>query len=195
MKLQYRLEDTVEIEGVSYPINLSFDTVLRLFDLLKDSVLTEPEKIVLGLRILLGVSFLCDIETQNEIFLSVLEAFGIWERPKPRYDWKGNLMKPKMKEIAEEVFSFEHDAESIFAAFYQTYRIDLLEQQGKMRWEKFIALFNGLPSDTHFKHIVDIRQRELPEGKGKEIRKAKKQLLEAKQAYALPKEGEEDEQK
>lgn len=195
MKLQYRLEDTVEIEGVSYPINLSFDTVLRLFDLLKDPVLTESEKIVLGLRLLLGVSFLCDIETQNEIFLSVLEAFGIWERPKPRYDWKGNLMKPKMKEIAEEVFSFDHDAESIFAAFYQTYRIDLLEQQGKMRWEKFIALFNGLPSDTHFKHIVDIRQRDLPEGKGKEIRKAKKQLIEAKQAYALPKEGEENEQK
>lgn len=195
MKLQYRLEDTVEIEGVSYPINLSFDTVLRLFDLLKDPVLTESEKIVLGLRLLLGVSFLCDIETQNEIFLSVLEAFGIWERPKPRYDWKGNLMKPKMKEIAEEVFSFDHDAESIFAAFYQTYRIDLLEQQGKMRWEKFIALFNGLPSDTHFKHIVDIRQRDLPEGKGKEIRKAKKQLIEAKQAYALPKEGEEDESK
>ncbi|MGG5322604.1 hypothetical protein IGJ83_002437 [Enterococcus pernyi] len=195
MKLQYRLEDTVEIEGVSYPIDLSFDTVLRLFDLLKDPVLTESEKIVLGLRLLLGVSFLCDIETQNEIFLSVLEAFGIWERPKPRYDWKGNLMKPKMKEIAEEVFSFDHDAESIFAAFYQTYRIDLLEQQGKMRWEKFIALFNGLPSDTHFKHIVDIRQRDLPEGKGKEIRKAKKQLIEAKQAYALPKEGEEIEQK
>lgn len=131
MKLQYRLEDTVEIEGVSYPIDLSFDTVLRLFDLLKDPVLTESEKIVLGLRLLLGVSFLCDIETQNEIFLSVLEAFGIWERPKPRYDWKGNLMKPKMKEIAEEVFSFDHDAESIFAAFYQTYRIDLLETAGK----------------------------------------------------------------
>lgn len=195
MKLQYRLEDTVEIDGVSYPIDLSFDTVLRLFDLLKDPVLTESEKIVLGLQLLLGVSFLYDIETQNELFLSVLESFGIWERPKPRYDWKGNLMKPKMKEIAEEYFSFDHDAESIFAAFYQAYHIDLFEQRGKLRWEKFIALFNALPSDTHFKHIVDIRQRELPEGKGKEIRKAKKQLIEAKQAYALPKEGEEDEQK
>ncbi|MFR0815849.1 MAG: Gp15 family bacteriophage protein [Enterococcus casseliflavus] len=48
MKLQYRLEDTVEIEGVSYPIDLSFDTVLRLFDLLKDPVLSESEKILLG---------------------------------------------------------------------------------------------------------------------------------------------------
>lgn len=195
MKLQYRLDETVEIEGVAYPINLSFDVVLRLFDLLKDPILTEPEKIVYGLQLLLDVSFLYDIETQNEIFLSILEAFDIWEKPKSRYDRNGKKLKPKMKEIAEECFSFDHDASSIFAAFYQAYHIDLFEQRGKMRWEKFIALFNALPSNTHFKYIVGIRQRDLPEGKGKEIRKARKQLLEAKQAYALPKEGEEDEQK
>ncbi|MFR0815594.1 MAG: Gp15 family bacteriophage protein [Enterococcus casseliflavus] len=68
MKLQYRLEDTVEIEGVSYPIDLSFDTVLRLFDLLKDPGLSEPEKILLGINLLLGVSFLYDIETQKYDF-------------------------------------------------------------------------------------------------------------------------------
>lgn len=131
MKLQYRLEETVEIEGVTYPIDLSFDTVLRLFDLLKDPVLTESEKIVLGLQLLLGVSFLCDIETQNTIFLSILETFDIWEKPKPRYDKKGNKLKPKMKEIADQHFSFDYDAPNIYAAFYQAYGIDLFDQRGK----------------------------------------------------------------
>ncbi|BAO08047.1 hypothetical protein MM1p45 [Enterococcus mundtii QU 25] len=193
MKLQYRLEDTVEIEGVSYPIDLSFDTVLRLFDLLKDPILTEPEKIALGLQLLLGVSFLYDIETQNTIFLSILETFDILEKPKPRYDKKGNQLKPKMKEIADQHFSFDYDAPNIYAAFYQSYGIDLFEERGKMRWEKFIALFGGLPDETRFRQIVSIRTRKMPTGKGN--KEAKDELRKLKKLYALPKEGEEDESK
>lgn len=193
MKLQYRLEDTVEIEGVSYPIDLSFDTVLRLFDLLKDPRLSEPEKILLGINLLLGVSFLYDIETQNTIFLSILETFDIWEKPKPRYDKKGNKLKPKMKEIADQHFSFDYDAPNIYAAFYQAYGIDLFDQRGKMRWEKFIALFGGLPDETRFRQIVSIRTKKMPTGKGN--KEAKDELRKLKKLYALPKEGEEDEQK
>lgn len=193
MKLQYRLEDTVEIEGVSYPIDLSFDTVLRLFDLLKDPVLTESEKIVLGLQLLLGVSFLCEIETQNTIFLSILEMFDIWEKPKSRYDRNGKKLKPKMKEIADQHFSFDYDAPNIYAAFYQAYGIDLFDQRGKMRWEKFIALFGGLPDETRFRQIVSIRTKKMPTGKGN--KEAKDELRKLKKLYALPKEGEEDEQK
>lgn len=193
MKLQYRLEDTVEIEGVSYPIDLSFDTVLRLFDLLKDPILTEPEKIALGLQLLLGVSFLYDIETQNTIFLSILETFDILEKPKPRYDKKGNQLKPKMKEIADQHFSFDYDAPNIYAAFYQSYGIDLFEERGKMRWEKFIALFGGLPDETRFRQIVSIRTRKMPTGKGN--KEVKDELRKLKKLYALPKEGEEDESK
>ena len=193
MKLQYRLEDTVEIEGVSYPIDLSFDTVLRLFDLLKDPVLSESEKILLGINLLLGVSFLYDIETQNTIFLSILETFDIWEKPKPRYDKKGNKLKPKMKDIAEQHFSFDYDAPNIYAAFYQAYGIDLFEQRGKMRWEKFIALFGGLPDETRFRQIVSIRTRKPSRAKGS--KEANEELRKLKKIYALPKEGEEDEQK
>ncbi|MFS1025135.1 Gp15 family bacteriophage protein [Enterococcus casseliflavus] len=193
MKLQYRLEETVEIEGVTYPIDLSFDTVLRLFDLLKDPVLTESEKIVLGLQLLLGVSFLCEIETQNTIFLSILEMFDIWEKPKSRYDRNGKKLKPKMKEIADQHFSFDYDAPNIYAAFYQAYGIDLFDQRGKMRWEKFIALFGGLPDETRFRQIVSIRTKKMPTGKGN--KEAKDELRKLKKLYALPKEGEEDEQK
>lgn len=193
MKLQYRLEETVEIEGVTYPIDLSFDTVLRLFDLLKDPLLTESEKIVLGLQLLLGVSFLCEIETQNTIFLSILEMFDIWEKPKSRYDRNGKKLKPKMKEIADQHFSFDYDAPNIYAAFYQAYGIDLFDQRGKMRWEKFIALFGGLPDETRFRQIVSIRTKKMPTGKGN--KEAKDELRKLKKLYALPKEGEEDEQK
>ncbi|MFR0815593.1 MAG: hypothetical protein ACLSIL_14675 [Enterococcus casseliflavus] len=54
---------------------------------------------------------------KNTIFLSILEAFDIWEKPKPRYDKKGNKLKPKMKEIADQQFSFDYDAPNIYAAF------------------------------------------------------------------------------
>ncbi len=193
MKLQYRLDETIEIAGVIYQINLTFDTVLRLFDLLKDPDLSEAEKIIFGLQLLLGVSFLYDIETQNEIFLSVLEAFGIWKRPELRYDVNGNILKPKVKDVAEQHFSFNYDADNIYAAFYQTYQIDLFEEQGKMRWEKFNALFGGLPDETRFRQIVSIRTRKPSKAKGS--KEANDELRKLKELYALPKEGEEDESK
>ncbi|MFR0815848.1 MAG: Gp15 family bacteriophage protein [Enterococcus casseliflavus] len=126
-------------------------------------------------------------------FLSILEAFDIWEKPKPRYDKKGNKLKPKMKEIADQHFSFDYDAPNIYAAFYQAYGIDLFDQRGKMRWEKFIALFGGLPDETRFRQIVSIRTKKMPTGKGN--KEAKDELRKLKKLYALPKEGEEDEQK
>lgn len=191
MKLHYRLEETVEIDGQSYPLHLSFDVVLRLFDVLKDPKLSEPEKVILGLNLMLGVSFLLDFDTQYEIFSTLLKTFELWKEPKPRYDMEGNELKPKLHKGVEH-FSFLHDADYIYAGFYQAYGIDLMDEHGKLRWEKFIALFNGLPEDTLFKGIIDIRKRPLP--KGKHAKEAKKELEKAKEYYALPGEGEKDEQ-
>ena len=55
-------------------------------------------------------------------------------------------------------FSWSKDAGMIEAAFLQNYQIDLMEEQGKMHWTKFKALFDGLSDNTRLIKIIQIRQ-------------------------------------
>lgn len=55
-------------------------------------------------------------------------------------------------------FSWSKDAGMIEAAFLQNYQIDLMEEQGKMHWTKFKALFDGLSDKTKLVKIIQIRQ-------------------------------------
>ncbi|KAA5653531.1 hypothetical protein F3G64_36180, partial [Pseudomonas aeruginosa] len=54
MDLAYPLEDSVEINGKEYKIDLSFDNVLRLIDMLNDKRLLPETQIKTGLKMLIG---------------------------------------------------------------------------------------------------------------------------------------------
>jgi len=55
------------------------------------------------------------------------------------------------------LYSFEKDANFIFAAFRQTHGIDL--QKEDLHWWKFIALFMDLGQDTTFCQLTALRKR------------------------------------
>lgn len=55
------------------------------------------------------------------------------------------------------LYSFEKDANYIFAAFRQTHGIDL--QTTDLHWWKFLALFMDLGSETTFCQLVSLRKR------------------------------------
>ncbi len=67
----------------------------------------------------------------------------------------------KKHENAKKVVDFEQDSKEIFAGFMQCYGIDLFSCR-RLHWWKFIALFNGLSSDTRIMQIIDIRQKPIP---------------------------------
>ena len=52
--IQYPLADTVEFAGVGYEVNASFDTILRVFDMLDDDKMPDYLKIKCGLIMFLG---------------------------------------------------------------------------------------------------------------------------------------------
>lgn len=60
-------------------------------------------------------------------------------------------------EDGPRLFSFEKDADLIFAAFRQTHGIDL--ETTEMHWWKFLALFMDLGADTAFCNLVGLRKR------------------------------------
>lgn len=188
MNLAYPLDETIEIDGKEYQLNLSFDNVLRLFDMLNDKELMDYEQIILGLEMLIGTDLPeYDIEKKEEIFHQIFtEIIAKDEEEEVEYDLEGNPM-PKSNgdegEEEERVYSIKQDAPYIFASFYQDYGIDLFEMQGKLHWVKFKALLAGLRPDTKFKEVVGIRTMELPSGKGTE--KERERVRELKRIYRL----------
>lgn len=187
LSLGYPTENEIEINGKVYPVDMSYDNIIRLFDLLEDKTIEELHKVIIGMKILLDCNVLkvdetCDLETFIAAFVTIKTEFIIDKgNGEPLVDLQGNPMpQPKNKEL----YSLNHDADYIYASFIQAYGIDLIEVRGELDWRKFNALLQGLPSNTRFKEVVDIRQR--PFATGKDSQKENKNLRDLKNMYALP---------
>lgn len=182
MDLAYPLTDTVNVNGKEYPLNASFDNVLRLIDMLNDDGLNDVEQIVIGLKMLIGTSLPeYPFDEKEEIFYRIYqELLGIDMEEVVPVDIAGNPM-PSKKE--ERTYDLKKDAEYIYASFMSDYGIDLFEQQGKLHWKKFQALLGGLTEGSKFVRVIQIRAMELPTGKGTE--KQRKQIQELKEYYKL----------
>lgn len=187
LSLGYPTENEIEINGKVYPVDMSYDNIIRLFDLLEDKTIEELHKVIIGMKILLDCNVLkvdetCDLETFIAAFVTIKTEFIIDKgNGEPLVDLQGNPMpQPKNKEL----YSLNHDADYIYASFIQAYGIDLIEVRGELDWRKFNALLQGLPSNTRFKEVVDIRKR--PFATGKDSQKENKNLRDLKNMYALP---------
>src|SRR5690625_2867409 len=181
LQLAYPLDDTVEIDGMTYDIDLSFDNVLRLIDLISDKEIDDYTRVLIGTEMLLGVCFLYDNETKSKIFVELFEnTVGKEDSKKQSVDLEGN---PRPQSKIERTYSLKEDADYIFASFYQDYGIDLHEMHGKLHWLKFRALLSGLSEGSKFMRVIDIRTMELPTGKG--TAKQASQVRKAKEQYVL----------
>ena len=132
-----------------------------------------------------------------DILTGALELFGSPERVVLRLSWpeRSALLEQIFREkiagrprpkIGQQkiLFDFEEDGEYIYASFMQAYGIDLIDQQGKLPWNRFMALFQGLPSGTKIKEIMRIRDMDIPTPNGKN-QKEIRQITELKMYYAL----------
>ena len=84
-------------------------------------------------------------------------------------------------EDAEAVYSYEYDAEYIYAAFMGQYKIDL--QSAKLHWWQFRALMRGLKEDNLFVKIMGYRAMKIPPDMPKE---QKTFYTKMKKLYELP---------
>lgn len=162
---------SIEWQGCRYNLTPAFDNVLNMYEVIEDADIYE--RLELMFYYLTDGSCPKDVNLLQEIL---------------------NLLFPKQqKQDAQRSFDFIQDGEYIYSAFMQAYGIDLVEEQGKLHWWKFNALLQGLPSNTRFMEIVEIRTRPLPKAtkyNGEEI----SQLVRLKAQYAL-KVSEEERQK
>lgn len=182
MRLNSRLITSFSFEDKTYDIDLAFDNVLDVFDVMDDKRLRDHEKAEICLALLLGDQEYDKAKT-IDLWNFIYESFiHIESKEVIKYDLKGNPMPSKNDKKDNKVIDFEVDAERIYASFMQAYNINLFEQQGKMHWKEFQSLLGGLPSDTIMQRIIQIRQWEPSKGDSKEH---KEEMEELQELYAL----------
>ena len=162
-----------------FVINPAYDTVLEVQKLYKEDTLTEFEKIDQALKMLVRNKWnlrLLNPEEKQKLLSVITKRYVEVEK------------RPQIKKSPFPVLDFEKDGDYIYASFMQAYKIDLIEEQGRLPWKKFLYLFNGLPADTKIKQIMRIRQMPVPEYNGKNSNEIQ-EINEMKSYYTLPVEG------
>ena len=190
MRLNDPYVDSIEFEGEVYPLNLSFNRVLDVFDVLRDDVLSEVEKAYTAIVILTGEENI-PFPVYIDMWLTIKEEYiDSSEEDEKTYDLQGNpLPKPRSNEASPRLIDFRKDAEYIFASFLQAYGLNLLREHENLTWSEFKALLNALPDDTIMQRVIEIRQWKPQKGESSEH---KKKMRKLQQKYQLLDREEED---
>lgn len=198
LDLSRKLTDKLVIDDEEFPLNLSFDNVLRLFEMWRDEDVPEFVKPHFGIRILTGETLEdFTVEEMSEVFNEVFEehiSLSTVEDNHVEYDLAGNPMKTVASDKGQEKapYDIRFDGDYIYASFLQAYGIDLFDVQGKLHWKKFNALLSGLPEGTKFMEVIKIRKWKPQKGDSAEY---KEEMRRLQKDYALPNEViEEDEE-
>lgn len=197
LDLSRKLTDKLVIDDKEFPLNLSFDNVLRLFEMWRDEDVPEFVKPHFGIRILTGETLEdFTVEEMSEVFNEVFEehiSLSTVEDNHVEYDLAGNPMKTTASSGKQEQapYDIRYDGDYIYSSFLQAYGIDLFDAQGKLHWRKFNALLSGLPEGTKLMEVIKIRKWKPQKGDSAEY---KEEMRRLQKDYALPNEIVEEEE-
>lgn len=183
-KLNEPLLDSIEFDGKIFNLDMSFDNILDVFDVVRDDELEPEEKIYTSLSLLIGEEQTenLDIYEMTSLFSQIKEKYIQMESSDQVYDLEGNPMELPGQSKKPD-FSLNYDAEIIFTSFMQAYGINLHDELGKMHWHKFRILLRDLPDDTKFKRAIEIRNWVPSKGTTSEERA---KMRELQKIYELP---------
>lgn len=165
------LPEVVEIAGNSVKIDTSFRTGIIFEEMLSDPELSDEDKLLTMLELYYpGIVF--DETTIREAIEKIFWFYRCGSEP--RQIAGGD-------EGGKTVFSYEYDADYIYAGFMSAYRIDLAKET--LHWWQFRALFRSLPEDTQIMKIIGYRSMKISPKLSKEQKEHYKRM---KRMYALP---------
>lgn len=203
--LSRKLTDKLVIDDKEYALDLSFDNVLKMFEMMRDDDIPEYIKPHFAIRMLISKSLAgttreekaesfnndfenYSIEEMSKVFKSVFEEHISLSDVKDNhveYDLAGNPMKTTASDDTKQraPYDIRYDGDYIYASFLQAYGIDLFDVQGVLHWKKFNALLSGLPEGTKFMEVVKIRKWKPQKGDSAEY---KEEMRRLQKDYALP---------
>lgn len=211
--LSRKLTDKLVIDDKEYALDLSFDTVLKMFEMMRDADIPEYIKPHFAIRMLISKSLAgstreekaesfnkdfenYSIEEMSKVFKSVFEEHISLSDVKDNhveYDLAGNPMKTTASDDTKQraPYDIRYDGDYIYSSFLQAYGIDLFDVQGELHWRKFNALLSGLPEGTKLMEVIKIRKWKPQKGDSAEY---KEEMRRLQKDYALPNEIIEEEE-
>lgn len=174
LSLTKELEHSFEYKGQHYELDLSFDNVLRWYELLEDDGIDDYGKVSMAFEMFYNA---CALD--SDLLVTGVDAIADYIHQEPYGHYEDNTGVGTSDPI--RYYSYSQDADAIYSSFVEQYGIDLIEQQGKLHWDKFKALMAGLNDKTYFRRILSIRMRDTQGMEGQEVAN----MMELKQYYEL----------
>ncbi len=161
-----------------FKIRTDFRETIKFELLMQNNNISEKDKINLALNL-----YYYDVNIKNEEELKLRIKDILWFYRCGRQE---EMTSQKEEETSKanknnRIYSYEFDAEYIFSAFMEQYKIDLNKEY--LHWWKFKALFNSLNEEVLFSKIMSYRAMDLLKIKDKDMKKYYKKM---KKIYALP---------
>lgn len=158
---------SVEIGGHSYEFDADFRNCIRFESLMFDPEIDDDSRGMFALNL-----FYPKIPEDIPVaFQKIIQFYSAGQKEK-KHSGSGSQKR---------IYSFEYDADYIFAAFMADYHIDLNEIDF-LHWWKFRALFAGLKPDNLICKIMEYRSADTKSMKGEQ----KKFYEKMQRQYALP---------
>lgn len=176
--LNHLPDDHFNFNGLSGELNLNFNVVLGVFEILRSDEYTDAQKLEIAIRALTGLDLDWSFDEKQELFTYLMDNHVNKSKP---------IIDPAKKfsddEPEPDQYDLISDADYIYASFWKDYGIDLHQRFNKMHWYEFRALLAGLSKHTKFREVLEIRNWKPPKknSKNEEIKVMKR----LQQIYAL----------
>lgn len=164
--------DQAEVNGKRYEIRTNFRTSILFELMMQDDSLDARAKVQKCLNLYYPIL----PDNLNEAVNVALWFYRCGQEE------TAQQKRMAVRQGKSPIYSFEHDAGLIYAAFLLAYNIDLQDIE-YMHWWKFRFLFNSLPKDCELKKAMEYRSIDLND---KMLKEQKDFYKKMKRLYALP---------
>ena len=171
------LPDSVEVCGQLIRISTSFRTGILFEETIHDLRLSDTEKLQTALALYFPDTTFDGIDAVGEAIGQLLWFYRCGVDPE---ETTGSNDEEDSAD-KDPQYSYEHDADYIYAAFRQAYNIDLAKDD--LHWWQFRALFQALPEDTQIMKIIGYRAMKIPAKMSKDQKQFYQRM---KRLYKLP---------
>ena len=183
-----RYPQAIEVDGRRFPINTSYQTAIRCYEIVQDEAVTDAERGAIVMLLLLGdIPQDLSVDGMKRLQELLVKYLQCGKEPEQIREMDEILTE------REPDMDYTYDMGLIIASFISDYKIDLSEPENEtMHWWKFIDLLNGLSPKSALNRVREIRNKDL--GDYKDNPKAMEELIQVKRLVALPEKITESEQ-
>ncbi len=165
-----RLPDALVIAGVRYPVYTDFRRWVLVVELFSEELADVGIKVDCAAKLIFRGENPLKGGHPVEFYRSLVRGI-LWFASCGRGIRQTSAKTDAPGKPVEPVFDFTFDADKIFAAFWQTYGIDLGDRTVNLHFWKFMALLRNLPRETEFMQTVALRRTDTSKIGDDELRR------------------------